>query len=204
MLTTTVVVKGERVRELIYFIATSIDGQIADAEGDTSAFSADADYLSTLAREFPESLPAHIREALGATLDPATARWDTVVMGRRTYEPALAAGIESPYAPLTEVVVSRTLSPSLRPGAPRIARDAVALVRELKRAPGTGIWLCGGGELAASLAHEIDRLLVKVNPIILGRGRPLVDGPAIAGRWRLEGVERLSADVVLLDYARER
>lgn len=191
-------------RELIYLIATSIDGRIADREGGTDAFVTDPDLLGALAREFPESFPAHLRGMFGVELDPQRARWSTVIMGRRTYEPALSVGITSPYAPLEEVVVSRTLSPSREPGAPQIVDDPVAAVRKLKREGSGGIWLCGGGELAATLIDEIDRLIIKVNPIMLGDGTPLLSGPPMAGQWQLVDLRRLPADVVLLEYVRQR
>lgn len=195
-------------RELIYFIATSIDGRIADAEGEADAFVADPEFLQVLADEYPESLPAHARDALGARLDPERSRWTTVLMGRRTYEPALAVGIRSPYAPLEQIVVSRSIRATGEAGDPIVVDDPLAAARRLK-AEGEGggrggIWLCGGGELAGALADEIDRLVIKVNPIVLGEGRPLFAGPPIAGRWRLTGVRRLPGDVVLLEYDRDR
>lgn len=191
-------------RELIYFIATSIDGRIADAGGGVDAFVADPEFLQVLAEEYPESLPAHARDALGARLDPERSRWTTVLMGRRTYEPALSVGILSPYAPFEQVVVSRRLRPTGEGGDPTVVDDPLATVRRLKTEGDGGIWLCGGGELAGALADEIDRLVIKVNPIVLGEGRPLFAGPPVAGRWRLTGVRRLPGDVVLLEYDRDR
>ncbi|WAB84243.1 dihydrofolate reductase family protein [Microcella daejeonensis] len=191
-------------RELIYFIATSIDGRIADGDGATDGFSTDPELYAALAREVPESIPAHLREALGARLDPARARWTTVLMGRRTYQPALDAGIASPYAPLEQIVVSRTLRPSGAEGEPRFVSDPVAVVRELREREGGGIWLCGGGELAGALADEIDRLIVKVNPVLLGDGVPLLGGPAMPGPWRLESTRTLPGGVVMNEYVRAR
>lgn len=49
-------------------------------------------------------------------------------------------------------------------------------VEELKRQPGKDIRLCGGGLLAGSHFGEIDDLILKVNPILLGEGIPLFAG----------------------------
>jgi dihydrofolate reductase len=57
-----------------------------------------------------------------------------------------------------------------------IRDDAVERVRALKDEPGADVWLCGGARLAASLADEIDELVLKVNPIVLGSGIPLFAG----------------------------
>ena len=58
--------------------------------------------------------------------------------------------------------------------------DPAALVRELKRREGKDIWLCGGADLAAALLPEIDEFILKVNPVLLGTGVPLVTGAADA------------------------
>lgn len=191
-------------RELIYFIATSIDGRIADRDGGTEGFSSDPELYAALAREVPESIPAHLRTALGAELDAERARWSTVIMGRRTYQPAIDAGIASPYAPLEQIVVSRTLRATGTADEPRIVTDPVAAVRALRESEGGGIWLCGGGELASALADEIDRLIVKVNPVLLGEGVPLMSGAAMPGPWRLESTRALPGGVVMIEYVRLR
>lgn len=191
-------------RELIYFIAMSIDGRIADGDGATDRFSTDPELYAALAGELPESIPVHLREALGAELDLTRARWTTVLMGRRTYQPAIDAGIASPYSPLEQIVVSRTLRPSGAAGEPQFVSDPVAAVRELRAQDGGGIWLCGGGELAGALADEIDRLIVKINPVLLGKGVPLVSGDVMPGPWLLEGSRTLPGGVVMNEYRRVR
>ena len=76
-------------------------------------------------------------------------------------------------------------------------------MRGLKAAEGGGLWLCGGGRLAASLVDEIDRLVVKLNPVTLGQGRPLLDGRLEPRRWRLVSSRTFDdAGVVLLAYDR--
>lgn len=54
-----------------------------------------------------------------------------------------------------------------------MATDPLEYVRDLKRQEGLGIWLCGGGSLAGALLPEIDELVLKVNPIVVGDGIPL-------------------------------
>ncbi|MFD8395908.1 dihydrofolate reductase family protein [Streptomyces sp. NPDC059680] len=58
-----------------------------------------------------------------------------------------------------------------------IVADAPAeLVRNLKKQEGMDIWLAGGGKLAAALRDEIDQLIIKHNPVVIGTGIPLFDG----------------------------
>ena len=115
--------------------------------------------------------PTPVREQLGLTA-PGT-RFDTVVMGRNTYTPALEAGIRSPYAHLDQYVVSATLPASPDPQPHVVAGDPVGLVRRLKHQPGAGVWLAGGGRLAGSLLGEIDELVIKRYPVVLGSGIPV-------------------------------
>ncbi|MDT0467362.1 dihydrofolate reductase family protein [Streptomyces gibsoniae] len=58
-----------------------------------------------------------------------------------------------------------------------VSDDPAALVRDLKRQEGMDIWLAGGGKLAAALLAEIDELIIKRNPVVIGSGIPLFDGP---------------------------
>jgi dihydrofolate reductase len=75
-------------------------------------------------------------------------------------------------------------------------------VRSLKAEPGSGIWLCGGGRLAAALADEVDRLVLKVNPVVLGSGTPLFDGRVPGHSFRLEQSTPFDSGVVVNEYVR--
>jgi dihydrofolate reductase len=61
--------------------------------------------------------------------------------------------------------------------------DPVERVRELKAEEGLDIWLVGGGTLAHALLPEIDRLVLKVNPSVLGDGTRLFAGPLAHARF---------------------
>jgi dihydrofolate reductase len=101
---------------------------------------------------------------------------DTIVMGRKTYEPALKHSKSSnPYPNLKTYVFSRTLKPSSHKGLAIISEDAAEFVRKLKREAGKDICVMGGGELAKSLfeAKLIDEIGFNIHPVLLGQGIPL-------------------------------
>ena len=187
-------------RQLVYYVACTLDGFIAAPDGSIDAFPQDGAYLRQLAEEFPETFPTHARAAL--EIDAPGTHFDTVLMGRGTYEPALRLGITSPYAHLRQLVFSRSVSPATDPAVTVVAGDPVPVVRRLK-AEGTGrnVWLCGGGDLAGQLIGEIDALVLKLNPIVLGDGKPLFGGRPGLRRFALVESRPREAGVVLLRYA---
>ena len=159
-------------RSLVYFVACTADGYIAAADGATDFFPAfDGPHADDLLAEFPEMLPGHLREALDLNAD--NQRFDTVVMGRATYELGLSEGITSPYPHLRQVVATTTISTSPDPAVEIVGEGIVERVRSLKREPGMDIWMAGGAQLAGALADELDELILKVNPVMLGAGIPL-------------------------------
>ncbi|GAA2837473.1 dihydrofolate reductase family protein [Kribbella solani] len=167
-------------RELTYFIAASLDGYVAADDGgdptDVSPggfFLSQGDHSVPLIEAYPETLPGAVRQALG--LDAENRVFDTVLMGRRTWELGVELGTTNAYPRLRNLVFSRTLGASPDPTVELVGTDPVERVRELKREPGLGIWLCGGGALAESLWPEIDRLVIKVNPVVIGAGVKLFE-----------------------------
>jgi dihydrofolate reductase len=97
-------------------------------------------------------------------------------MGRGTYEVGLPFEIVSPYQHLKQYVFSTTLEGPPSSEVELVSEYTVARVRELKAGDGMDIWLCGGGVLAGALYGEIDALILKRHPILIGTGLPLVVG----------------------------
>lgn len=187
--------------ELTYYVAVTLDGWIADPHGDTSAFLTEGDHLAALAVAYPETFPAPYRAALG--IDAANQRFDTVVMGRKTYAPALDAGLTSPYPHLRQSVVSRTLSGRTDPAVTVVADDPVEHVRRLKDSSQLGVWLCGGGQLASALAPGDRRAGAEGQPggdrpgnTLVRRGDLAIALPAdVAGTLRQRGRRAAPAPV---------
>lgn len=161
-------------RRLVYHVSATQDGFIAGPGGEFDFFVMNDDLAETLNVRFPETIPTDLRGALGITEDNKV--FDTVLMGRKTYEVGLPHGIVSPYRQLRQYVFSTTLDGLPGPDIELVGGDPVEKVRELKAEDGMDIWLCGGGTLAGALYHEIDALILKRHPILIGAGLPLVVG----------------------------
>lgn len=187
-------------RELTYLVATTLDGRIAAPDGSFDFFPVDSAYAAALAQRWGDALPTAFHQAFATT--PAGTVFDTVVMGRASFEPAMTAGIPDPYAHLETYVYSSTLDQGEHPGVTVVGGDALAHVRALKAAEGGGIWLCGGGRLAAAIIEEVDRLVLKLSPVTTGAGRALLDGAFDPRAWSLQSTETFEAGVVVLDYRR--
>jgi dihydrofolate reductase len=157
-------------RRLTYYVGTSVDGFIADPDGGLGVFPISPEVVDHIAEEYPETLPEQAREQLG--LSGPGRHFDTIVQGRGSYALALDAGVTSPYPHLKQYVVSSTLA-DVDPDVTVIASDPVGAIRALKQEDGGGIYLAGGGNLAGQLLGEIDELIVKVYPVVLGGGVPL-------------------------------
>ena len=191
-------------RKLKYHVATSLDGFIAREDDTVDFFSSDLppilDYFDTLSTAY-----------------------DTVLMGRVTYEPALKMGITDPYPSLETYVFSRTMKESPNPRVHLVREDPVGFVRELKQRPGASndmshvvraanfsvprdIYLCGGGTLARTLfdAGLIDEVLIKLNPVLLGSGKGVA--PRLPSKVELEllSTKTYQSGLVLLHYAVKR
>ncbi|MBL8214187.1 MAG: dihydrofolate reductase family protein [Bryobacterales bacterium] len=161
-------------RKLVYYVACTLDGFIARTDGTFDCFLFEGPHFQDLFESFPETFPAHLRARLGVA--ETACRFDTVLMGRRTYEVGLREGVTNPYRPLRQMVISASMTEPPDPEVGLHGGCPVELVRRLKQEPGRDIWLCGGGELAGSLAMEIDEIILKVNPVLIGRGIPLLGG----------------------------
>lgn len=161
-------------------VAVTLDGFIAGPDGGdptgSEFFPVTPDLVEHLVASWPETLPGPARDAMGLT-GPGSS-FDTVVEGRASYEVGLAAGLLDAYPHLRHLVVSRSLAGREDLPVEVVDGDPVARVRDLKAEDvDRDIWLVGGGTLAHSLLPEVDRLVLKVNPSVIGDGVRLFAGP---------------------------
>jgi dihydrofolate reductase len=185
-------------RKLVYYVASSIDGYIAGPAGETEFYPLGEDVLAFIGSEYPETLPTHYRSQRG--IDAPNKRFDTVLMGRGTYQPGLDFGVTSPYQHLRQYVVSRSLRGSDCAGVTLVQDDPVGLVRRLKQESGLDVWLCGGAQLAGQLLAEIDELVLKQYPVLAGAGIPLFAGEFRPRRFDLADSTRFDNGSLVLRY----
>lgn len=192
-------------RQLVYCIASTIDGFIAgpdgsDPTGPDGFWPVAQDYIQHLATQLPEILPGPARTALSITAEGT--HFDTVLEGCRTYEIGLKAGITDAYPHLRHLVFSRTLTESPDPNVEVVATDPVAKVRELKQENGKDIWLFGGSEFAGALYPEIDQLIIKLGPLTIGTGIPLFsrDTAFDPRHWQLTNHTVVASGAAFLTY----
>lgn len=170
-------------RRLAYYVAVTTDGFIAHADGSVDGLLMEGEHV----QDFMDSLSAY----------------DTVLMGRATYDFGRSFGVTNPYPALRQYVFSRTLRERPDPAITLVASDAANCVRELKaEATGKDIWLCGGAELAAELFAEelIDDVILKVNPIVFGAGKTLFARGVPQKGLQLTGTKVYGNGVVVLRY----
>lgn len=169
-------------RTIKYYVAISLDGFIAHDDGSFNGFLWDDQVVA----DFFESF-----------------NWfDTVLMGRKTYEVGLSEGKTNPYPMMKQYVFSKTMTESPDKNVELVSKKGIELVQTLKQKPGSAIWLCGGSDLASTLFTEnlIDEIILKVNPVLFGSGIPLFSNKIRLTNLELTNSKIYSNGTVLLFY----
>ena len=136
----------------------------------------------------------------------ARAHWqgfDTVLLGRKTYEVAARSGqAGGDPGGIRSFIFSRSLTESPSPHARLVADDAVGFVRALKAEAGQDILLMGGGDLAGSLiaGGVVDEIGLNVHPVVLGGGAPLFPASVDRLELALRETRPLAKGCVLMSY----
>ena len=166
-------------RRVRYAVAMSLNGYIAGLQGESDWIVMDPDIdFASIFNQF-----------------------DTILVGRRTFEAMARAG-NTAMPGMKTVVCSRTLLQSDYPGVTIIGENAESAVAAMRAGDGKDIWLFGGGRLFGSLvaANMVDTVEVSVIPVLLGSGVPLVTGVESPLRLELTKERVYKSGVVSLEY----
>lgn len=165
------------------YIATSLDGYIADDKGGV-------DWLHPF-----EGPDLGFHEFLSGIR--------RLVMGRKTFEQTLSFGAW-PYSDhLVHVMTSRLLE-APPTGVEAWRAGAAALLERLKATADGDVWLVGGSQTVKSFLDidAIDRFEITVVPRLLGQGIPLFARGGAVANLRLVHQQALPRGLITLTYER--
>jgi dihydrofolate reductase len=175
----------KRKRKIIVYIATSADGYIARADGSV-------DWLNRPRPAGNYHMMAFFRSI------------DTILWGRKTYEPMLAKGGKGGGfgMKVKNYVFSHRPRPSPPPDVEFVNEPVGVFAQRLRGEPGKDIWMMGGAGLIASFldAGEIDAFIIHVIPVFIGEGIPLIQPRHRLVPLELRSARRFADGVVRLHY----
>ena len=170
---------------LILYIAQSLDGYIADAEGST---------------QWLHDLPNPDQSDYGfqAFLEGI----DTIVMGRKTFDTVMAFDIPWPYTQQQCHVLSSRNIEDLPENCQHLQDWSPKVLDKIKASAQKDIWLLGGAELVKSCLelHLIDEMKIFTMPISLGQGIRLFKEGDYRQNWKLKQCEIFSSGALQQDY----
>jgi dihydrofolate reductase len=175
-------------RRIIAYLATSADGFIARKDGSI-------DWLDRPRPKGNYGMGDFVRSI------------DTILIGRKTWEHALAmTGGESPasFSPggVRHYVFSKAKPRLKTPGAELVKEPVPDFAKRLRSEPGKDVWMMGGGALIASFldAGELDAFSIHVVPVLIGEGIPLLSPRRRLVRLKLTDTTTFPDGVVHLGY----
>jgi len=141
------------------FIATSLDGYIADKDGGM-------DWLHSVPNP----------DKVGMGYEEFIAQIDALVMGRKTFETVLSFGIDWPYQKPV-FVLSNTLTEiprKLKNKAFLVKGELKAVLRQIHKKGYPRLYIDGGKVIQGFLNEGlIDEMVITIIPTLLGSGVPL-------------------------------
>lgn len=163
-----------------YSVAMSLDGYIAGPKGEADWIVMD-----------PEM-------DFGALV----AQFDTLLVGRRTFERMMLAR-RTTMPGMRTIVLSTTLRPEDYPEVTVVSTDVEQVVAGLRITSAKDVWLFGGSELFRRLlgAGLVDTVEVAIEPVLLGGGTPLLPGPTDQTKLQLTSHRVYRSGIVHVEYA---
>ncbi len=140
-----------------------------------------------------------------------------LIFGRKTYQlmesywPTPQAKNDDPEVAqlmndLPKYVFSNSLQTVTWSRSTLMSGDAAEEITRLKEQPGNDLFIFGSADLAAYLTRKgvIDEYRLMVNPVILGRGKPMFDGLEQPLKLKLLRTRTFANGNILLVYQPER
>lgn len=176
-------------RKLSLFMATSLDGYIAQPNDDLS-------FLKLVEKEGEDYGYAEF-----------TANIDTIIIGRKTYDYVLREIGSSHYdnGERNVYVITRTKRPSVGKTT-FYTGNLTELVQRLKNENGKNIYCDGGAEIVNELLKNdlIDELIISIVPVLVGSGTRLFKDRRPEQQLELLNTKTFDTGLTQLHYRRKK
>lgn len=187
-------------RKIIVYIATSADGYIARADGSVDWLNRSRTAGDYGMSEFYKSI-------------------DTILWGRKTYEPVLqkfgskkskakrpsskTSKTKSPASQIKNYVFSHQRPEIVPPNVEFVTGPIKEFAKDIRAQLGKDIWMMGGAGIIGSFLDEgeIDEFMIHVVPIFIGEGIPLIQPRQRTVLLQLLATQAYPDGVVKLHYA---
>ena len=172
-------------KKIIYYVAVSLDGFISVPNDSIVSFVGEGNgveqYLADLQK------------------------FKTVIMGRKTYEFGYKFGLvpgQPAYPHMEHFIFSNAMTLDNAHDTVHIEKISMDRIKDIRQNAKTDIYLCGGGQFAGWLLDhgQIDRLTLKINPIILGGGIRLFGDSQTACNWNLTETREFEHGLQIASY----
>jgi dihydrofolate reductase len=172
-------------RKIVYYVAISLDGYISGINDDISGFISEGEGVNKYLADLKN--------------------FDTVIMGRKTYEFGYKYGLKpghAPYPHMKHYIFSDTLAFDQPDPKLVVKKRTISEIDAIQQEPGSDIYLCGGGRFAGWLLEnkKIDTLIVKLNPVVLGDGVRLFGDKSITQQLDLVDTVRYDKGLQILTF----
>jgi len=188
-------------RKLTGAVFQSLDGVMQAPGGPDEDPTSGFEYGGWSFHFWDESLEKPFGEVIDADYD--------LLLGKRTYDIFAAywphnqeMEIGAKFQRINKYVLTHSDEPLEWEHSHKLCGDPAEVVAELKRSEGRDLLIQGSSTLYAPLlaAGLIDRLVLMVFPVILGKGKTIFDGSQVAEALKLVGHSVSNKGVVFLSY----
>ena len=172
-------------RQVILYIAMSLDGYIAKPQDDLS-------FLSIVEKEGEDYGYADFMSTI-----------DTVILGRKTYDWVMKHVVEFPHSDLHSYIITRNSKPTIGKTV-FYSGDLTDLVKKLKSEKGKHIFCDGGAEIVNEFLKNdlLDEIIISIIPILVGNGIRLFNEGRPEQKLKLANVKTFDTGLTQLHYKR--
>jgi len=188
-------------RNLIFFMHTSLDGFVAGPNGEMDWIQVDDtmfDFVGTMTDKADSALYGRV------TYEMMQSYWPTAgeQPGASKHDKEHSAW----YSKVSKIVLSRTMSDKGLDNTIVISDELADKINKIKKQEGENILIFGSPSASHSLMGLglIDEFWLFVNPVLLGKGIPLFKDVTETTKLKLVETKTFSSGVIALHYETQR